>query len=88
MPKSINETELRRSYVTIEEAITFHKCLVDRTADAVCWKNYAFKKNGGIKILEEMLTLEKSANKRKEIKKNLEYWKANYNSIRKLVYQG
>lgn len=89
MPKPIiNDPELvRKAYETIAEAIEFHKCLVDRTADDVCWRNYAFKKNGGIETIEEMLDLEKSVNKRKKIRANLEYWKTNYDSIRKKVYQ-
>lgn len=88
MLKSIDDLELiKKAYEVIEESIAFHKCLVDRTADAVIWMNHAFKKNGGIKTIEEMLALEKSANKRKEIRANLEYWKTNYDFIKKLVYQ-
>lgn len=89
MPKPIiNDPKLmRKAYGTIVEAIEFHKCLIDRTADAVCWRNHVFKKNGGIETIEEMLGLEKSAKKRKEIRTNLEYWKTNYDSIRERVYQ-
>lgn len=89
MPKSIiNHPEIvRRYYDTINESIVFHKCLIDRSADAVCWENVVFKKERGVKILEAMLSLEKSDNKQKEIRADLEYWKTYYDSIRERVYQ-
>ena len=56
MPKSIDDPELiKKAYGTIEEAIVFHKCLVDRTADAVCWENLAFKKMVEFKLLKKCL---------------------------------
>lgn len=84
MDKSvIDDPELLiRTYDIINESIAFHKCLVDKTTDAVVWNNIVFKKEGCIKVLEVMLSLEKSANKRKEIKADLDYWRTNYNSIK------
>ena len=78
---------IRQHAQIIQEAISFHRAWVDRTADQIVWDNTLHLKTGGSVVLEEMIGLEKDSEKKQRLQEDLAYWNANYDSIRKHVYQ-
>lgn len=81
-----NPETVKRYANDIEEAIGFHKALMDNVADDVVWDKQIIHKEGGAIILEEMIELQPTLKSKQKWGENLSYWRVNYDSIRSDVY--
>ncbi len=73
----------------IRKDIECHKMLLEGLADDIVHTGAVYKKDGGADVLEVALEELKPRTKAyREIKSDLDYWKGNYDTIRKYIYDG